>query len=579
MRTPARLVVVATLAAASLVQPSCSGCGASANDEDDDDDRDDGDEGEGEGDGTPMDAHELCVIAMRGQLHIELAVIAAFASAGRCDAADLEEAQDQLIGAAPFDELVEQSCQPGTPALAEFADALDGGRVEFFFDRIRACAALDLDILTGTVSADDVPPNCATLTRGLVAEGDPCVQHWDCEDGTRCEAAALDRDELVCRAPAALGEPCLPDSPAPGGQGFVRGTARSCADDLACTADAGTSAFTCSEKADASEPCGSDDDCKDGLACSDDDECVAPAGEGDACTPALPCDDDLTCVDGRCHADVEDGAACVAGDDCAQACSVCRPTTPGGATTQCLDRGETGAPCASNEDCHKGFVCGDAGACVVGGDVDDPCEVTADCRDGLVCFDGDVAATCQVEPQLGDPCDPAGVECAEGACFDGACRVFDAGDSCDAACPTAEDAGAALYCIDDACGPAPSTGPCVDFDVCADGSVCVEDADGARTCQPAPGDGDACLGEEQVCGADLACGGDGDCHPLGLTGAACTADEQCVNGSCVSGRCAPAPASCLSDNQLFPVLVLFSGCAIPLRLRRRCAMSPSRRNA
>ena len=505
-----------------------------------------GEEGEGEGElELSAEAIELCALSMAGTLRITYGAVLGFDA--RCSVEDAPSSAELLA-------MATASCESG--AAADWQVALDGGRVTFDAVAIDACAAADLPL---TRNAAEPPVACAApLTTGLVAAGGSCVQGWDCPSGYLCES-----DDLVaalsCLPPAGVGDAC-----ASGGAGAVR----SCAEGLVCAA------YQCVTPAGLGDTC-EELDCADGLRCDstlDPAACVARGDVGDGCASDSECAEGLGCAGGACATRLADGTACVDGDDaCNGTCSVCRPTTAGGAVHQCLDRGATNAGCDDTDDCRGHLVCA-AGACVPAGDVGADCVDDVDCRLGLGCHG--TTDTCAAAPGPGDGCEAGGVDCTEGECVAGTCVVAAAGSACtaDSHC---EDAS--LVCVGAApagtCGARPAVGA-----ACSLGSACVEGAycTGGR-CVVAPGIGETCgapqSGGDPVCAAGAFCDdASGDCVGLFPPGQACAGAEQCESGACANGTCTQVPASCTSNPAWFQLTVMM-GIVVPLRLRalrRRC---------
>jgi hypothetical protein len=534
-----RRVFVPLLASFAVAFSACEGC--------------EDPPGEGEGEGED-DAVAICEIWTRGSFVFTQQILSSLAAPARCAARDLGPVDPGQFAAAAA-----EACANG--GAAEFQQGVDGGRVRFNRENIEACAALDINTQT------TLPAVCeaASLFTPLVGENGACEQGWDCQDGLACEAPSLTDDAHRCLRPAQAGAACLAG-------------VRTCAPELKCV-DA-----RCVAKSGANGPCQSSSDCLADLRCGTDGRCAPLAQAGEECAADGDCADDLVCFDDlfsadqecadvsecpagavcddfgfcarpRCTAPIPDGQACtLGGAPCEASCSTCRPTTPRGATLQCQDRGEAGAACNEDDDCHAGFLCDAAsGACVVGGGQGAPCGSSEDCRAGFGCG---TQGTCTPRGGIGDACD-ASAGCAEGFCVSGFCSAGANGDNCAAD----RDCSGELLCVSGRCGAPPTTGVCSVGGACASGFFC----NAANACAPLPGDGQACAPQNR-CAAGFFCNADGSCAALKPTGAACASRDECENGNCVDGQCSTFGMSCTTDKGSFQFFVML---ALVLPLRRR----------
>ena len=318
----------------------------------------------------------------------------------------------------------------------------------------------------------------------------------------------------------------------------------------------------------------------DHSACDDDDPCtVGEECRAGACRAGLPlrCDDGDPCTADSCdatgacaHAPL-DAAACDDGDPCTVG-DVCAAGVCGGATGEaCACAGD--ADCASREDgdlCNGTLVCGDDGfchvdpltlvRCVTAGD--GPCAVTACVPTTGECVTG--PAPNGTGCSDGNPCTTDDV-CEGGACVgtydcapctdDASCAPFDDGDRCDGtlACQAREcrvAAGTVVRCGE--AGPCqrascmPETGECKTVEMedgfaCADADACTHLGrceSGSCVSRPVACD------DDNECTLDI-CNSATGCDHQPTTGAACedgdacTEDDACEDGACVSGPAAP----------------------------------------
>lgn len=503
-----------------------------------------GEEGEGEGEGEIVlsaEAIEMCTYSVAGTLRTTYGALLGMGE--RCTV-------DLVPDAAALRTMAAQMCEAGM--AADWQIGLEGGRVAFDLADVRACAAEDVALTHGAAA---LPASCAALTTGSLGAGAACVQHWDCQGGLLCESADL-VSPLACLAPAALGEDC-----ASGGGGALR----SCGEGLVCQE------FECVAAAELFDSCASTNDCADGLRCDttiSPARCIARGDVGDTCAQDSECDEGLGCIASTCALRLAEGAACVDGDDaCDGFCSVCRPSSAGGAAHACLDRGALGDGCDDDDDCRAHFLCA-VGACAPAANLGAACTSDAGCREGLSC--DDTAEVCVATPGAGDACTSGGVQCAEGACVEGTCVVAAAGSAC-AADSHCDDVN--LVCLGASapgvCGEAPALGAsCSLSGACADGAYC-----NAGSCVRLPAIGEACVYDEgtqdRVCGAGAYCDEAADeCVGLLSPGQACTIDDQCESALCANGTCTEVAASCMSNPGFFQLTVLM-GVLVPLRLRGR----------
>ncbi len=250
----------------------------------------------------------------------------------------------------------------------------------------------------------------------------------------------------------------------------------------------------------------------------------------------------------------------------------------------------TAMPCARNADCSSGLcgmahpACG-SGYCALPADVDLPCDSDLDCGGPNRCADGACRSLVPGEP--GDPCGPAGFECAPGVWCDkrwGAATCvprLPLDYPCD---PWGIPCKEALFCQPTAaenvgaCRPRHGVGgPCTGDGWCQTGLACLildpvvdpgdvpgdspgEDrAEAPRICQPLPLPGEACP-HDRCYGIDSHCVGP-DLSPV------CTwlpeADEACDSTTSPGGLNFECEPSVICDPHT-------KACAVPLPAGATC---------
>jgi hypothetical protein len=382
------------------------------------------------------------------------------------------------------------------------------------------------------------------------------------------------------------------------------GTAPVCNDGNACTTDSCVPATGCRYAAIAG-CCTTSAQCDDGNGCNGLETCqsgTCRAGTSLACGDADPCTTDTCSPTAGCqHAPVAGCASCTSASQCNDA-NPC--TTDTCASGTCRNAPvANGTPCADGNACNGAETC-QSGACRAGTPLTcasdgnpctiESCDPAAGCgsrpaADGAACGDGNAcngaetcrSGACQPGTPLGcadtnacttDTCDPSrgcvrrpvadGTPCGADRGFCAGTDVCRAG-ACIAGTPPSCDDGNA--CTTDACSDA--LGRCTHQ---SGPGCCQSDADCA--------DSDACTTEERcVAGAcvttPVACPAAGPCatsrcdaakgcmampRPDGTTcddGDACTTGDACTSGRCAGtpGRRCPDPGPCAA-NRCDPVL-------------------------
>ena len=245
-----------------------------------------------------------------------------------------------------------------------------------------------------------------------------------------------------------------------------------------------------------------------------------------------------------CAADAECGALLVCDEGaCAErpieTCSAadrCGNLAQCGAPRAGVARGTAGVSCEETRDCDPAHFCS-AGTCAPRPIAGESCSEVAPCAPGLGCdLEGD--ATCRALPSTGAAClygESGPMLCGEGlACIDGTCgpiptegqpcaigNVCAPGLGCDfspegsicivprgegGSCESDRSCAPELHCAGTTCVPDLAAGePCTEGNECA--GICAPAASGGFACRDAPGEGDACLGDDD-CGDARACAPD-----------------------------------------------------------------------
>lgn len=398
------------------------------------------------------------------------------------------------------------------------------------------CTTDVCDPLVGCVSS---PVGCSGAQECPDVEGMPCDDGNPCNNNDICTAGVCFGDEPDCDD----GNPCTQDICAQTGcvsTNLSNGT--SCGDgDQVCIAGA------CILPA---SSCNSDADCNTGTDLCQMYACQAVPGLGFAktCVPSakVTCNDQNACTDDSC----DPAVGCVyANDD----------------TNPCSD----GNLCTISDHCEGGVCVTEPNPC----DDGNPCSIS-------YC---DGSTSCYAEPILSGECDDnnactENTTCQLGHCLGTAVACDDSNlctaDSCDPAVGclfkpiVCDDKNP---CTDDSCDPAvgcvfaPNSSPCNDNNACTSGDLCTMGSCGggetvqcddnsactADTCNPSIG----CVFAAISCNDNNPCTDDGCIPATGCThsfnsgpcqdGNACTSNDICQQGLCVSGP----PTQC-NDNNL-----------------------------
>jgi len=293
------------------------------------------------------------------------------------------------------------------------------------------------------------------------------------------------------------GNPCNGTETCGGASGCQAGSAPSCNDGNACTADSCTDGVGCAHDAILGcTSCNDASDCNDGNACTAE-SCNAGVCGSNPIPGCVPCDDASDCGDSNaCTAD-----ACVAGVCSNAAMPGCVPCDT---AAECAD----GSGCTTDA-CESG-VCAHASiaGCV-------SCASVTDCGDGDGCSD--------------DVCS------AEGVCSHSeraGCVPCTTASDCDD-----QNACTADLCQGDgSCGHVaiPGCKSCNQVSDCADGDDCTTEACSAGRCEYSQSAECACTPSTEVCGdgVDNDCDGSTDCDD-----ANCSAAPGCAAAVEICGDC------------------------------------------
>ncbi len=458
-----------------------------------------------------------------------------------------------------------------------------------------ACSAASCsdNVMNGDETATDCGGSCPTGC----ATGEACAIGGDCDSGV-CDGVTMQCSAPTCTDSTTNGDEtdvdCGGSCPNACGTGDTCGAAADCMSGVCDGVTMQCSAATCTDSTtngdETDVDCGGScpNACGTGDTCAVAGDCVSGVCDGVTmqCS-AASCTDSTTNGD---ETDVDCGGscpnACGTGDTCAVAAD-CVSGVCDGVTMQCnaatctdgtMNGDETDVDCGGScpNGCGTGEACGaasdcDSGNCDVGGT--DTC-VAATCSDGIMngdetgidcggtsCLscDGD---TCALGTDCASGvCDPALLTCSVATCTDttanGDETDVDCGGSCPDTCADGLACAAASDCESGVCDvggtdtcTAPtcsdgvmngdetgvdcggtSCGGC-DGDTCTMNTECVSgvcDTGGTMTCSAATCTDTTQNGDE----TDVDCGG--SCPDGCDTGEGCTADADCMSGSCDTG--------------------------------------------
>lgn len=242
------------------------------------------------------------------------------------------------------------------------------GRLAYRGDRAKAC--IDAWKVITCEAIDAGVPECAGVLVGTVANGNACLDDFECADGQ-----------------------CLVGASCPG----------------ICTAYVGLNGVCSAAGA----------QCAQGLLCDPNNRCIAttpPAKQGQACATG-GCEAGLYCDPGpKTCAPKKKSGSCAGAPD---ACAVGYACVGGGSCVVYSGRGER---CGQDAECGWGWACID-GACGPAPAIGSPCASSvggATCTRGAYCDRAGTPATCRAQKAGGATCTDY-VECASYACTAGKC--------------------------------------------------------------------------------------------------------------------------------------------------------------
>ena len=295
--------------------------------------------------------------------------------------------------------------------------------------------------------------------------------------------------------------------------------------------------------------------------CTGDSDCIATDYcSGSTCVPAhansTSCTEDRQCTSGNCSiAGICSGSSanatpCTAADQCETGyCAsgvCCKSACTAGPCQACNVSGSVGTcetvPVTSpgNPSCAP-YVCnGSTTACPT------TCTQDAQCSTADYCS----AGSCLVKHAMGTTC-TADDQCSSESCASGIC----VGTQSNGTICAAADQCSTGNCVSGICCNTTCLGACA---TCVTGNCGIAAATSAGTpsCTPYVCDGTdktcptTCSTDAQCTTADYCSGG--QCVPTLVTGASCTADDQCVSDNCASGLCsgiAEIGAACTAGDQ------------------------------
>lgn len=403
----------------------------------------------------------------------------------------------------------------------------------------------------------------ACASAAIAGCGDLCSKDQDCTASGPCRSAVCEIGKCVS-SPLPVGVTCSDGLSCTLGDlcnanGECVGKIDTCNDGNSCTVD------WCSDSAGCTFFVGAvGTSCDDGDPCTLADACsstVCVPGEPADCADGNPCTVDLCDVlNGKCaNSWLGDGVPCLDADLCTYSES-CSSGSCIGLATKCEDSDSCtidvcsaadgtcvfvlipncGSPCAVNETCDDGNPC-TTNTCVAGECVQAP-DLSANCADGNSCTLQDHcqllggSAVCKGFPKNcedGNLCTIEHCDFLTGLCFSNAvvgAKTCDDGD----ACTKIEN------CVNGSCKPAA-------FADCDDNNACTKDlcspAAGGCWHSPILGCGKTCKSDPECydfnpCTVDVCMAG--HCAMVSADGApcedgnACTTDETCWKGVCVS---------------------------------------------
>jgi hypothetical protein len=369
------------------------------------------------------------------------------------------------------DAVLDLVCSPGWPGYVwadSLLEAAEAGRVAIDRDLVQACITQAREV-KARVPAVDLPTHadwlavqagpCRDFYRGTVADGEACLDDWDCAaDASGCFTdTPFQSGTLRCAPAGQLDEPCS--------------DWHGCAKDMYCSLGTCRSSLfgqpaggACSYYWNCSDPCAR---CviTDGAGV-----CDRRGGLGDACTLTSECATDLGCIDGVCNWAAV-GAAC---DILTIPCEF-----PALCASGCWEHDNRQAACEGTGACTYTFdTFANYGFCdpIPGGTLDYRCEAIPGagepclfglCDTGYYCQ----AGYCQNLAGVGMPCSPSGNSAP--LCW----NFLVCGDTgvCVAPCQLDADCGASEWCNLAAAPPvcvAVDPGNCTTSNQCADDQFC-----------------------------------------------------------------------------------------------------------
>ncbi len=394
--------------------------------------------------------------------------------------------------------------------LHSLSQSIAAGRVAYDGEKAFQCRKLGRSRKYALLEITEPIAICEEVFTGLVAAGQPCDKHAECEGQAYCRASAATACSGTCTAKLALGRPCRPDRDI-------------CVYGAKCQASP-TGENLCVLHGVPGARCTTMFDCRFGLDCTAG-QCASKLGAGEVCTGPV-CALGLACqlqTDGskKCSRAAVEGEAC-SGDatDLARcdACLACDAQS-----SKCKAVNDESLTCDTQHQCPKNYFCDPSSRCRFRPRPGESCVLAADkprarrgnclyadafCRPSAA---GALEGICALMPTQGEPC---------GAAF----NQFDT-------CRNPYHCSATGICA-----AAPGEGqPCATASTrCAVGLECHN-----NTCSRLPAAGAACLSGK--CALDAWCGQGNVCEIKKNHGAPCATDGEC------SGACDEAEKVCFAQ--------------------------------
>jgi hypothetical protein len=223
-----------------------------------------------------------------------------------CSPADRTHGSYQFLDAVLH--ILVNACESDLPARVA------AGRVRFDPQAAAACISAEQALLAGHTCSTQLSitlvPECTSVFVGLQAQGAPCTQDVDCQDGSTCLGWTAAGGEGSCVPPPAVAAACG-ESPSDGGPPLIPwpfGNHPDCVADAYCK---GAPGGKCVAQLAAGGTCANDVECQPPLTCHEG-QCgtSGPAGDGGACKSTSDCQHLLYCAGTMCAPEKPAGSSC-----------------------------------------------------------------------------------------------------------------------------------------------------------------------------------------------------------------------------------------------------------------------------